>query len=305
MLNAISRELGEPRLSYLRQFSPKDWLRVVGGIKNRIDRDKVALATSGIAFWSMLAVFPLIAALVSLAGLAIDPQAVADQLGYFATSLPEEAGRLLKGQAQAIASEGGAAGWIALASFLLTLYSASSGTKNLIDGLNIAYRVEERRGLVKRQAVGIGLTLLLIAIAIVGLALVAVVPIVLQALGLASVLGFLIALVRWPLLALLAILGFAMVYRFGPHRQDAQWTWITPGAVVGTALWLIGSALFSVFVQNFGTYNETYGSLAGVIVLMLWLWLSAFCILLGGELNSELERRTADDAGPAAAPERG
>ncbi|WP_051431906.1 YihY/virulence factor BrkB family protein [Rhodovibrio salinarum] len=296
MLNAISREIGEPRLSHLKGISAKGWLQVFKNIKGRIERDNIPIVTSGIAFWFMLAVFPLIAAMVSIAGLAIDPQAMADQMGYFAASLPQETASLLRGQAQAIASGGESVGWIALASLVLTLYSASSGTKNLMDGLNIACQVEETRGVLKRNAVGVALTLVLIGIAMLGLAVVAVVPLLLQAIGLASTFGFLIAFVRWPILALLTILSFAVIYRFGPHRRNAHWRWITPGALFGTLLWLVGSALFSVFIQNFGNYNETYGSLAGVIILMLWLWLSTFCVLFGAELNSELERRTPDGA---------
>jgi membrane protein len=249
-----------------------------------------------VAFFGLLALFPLIAATISIAGLIIDPQTIANEFSRYASSLPQSAADILKGQAKSVASSGGAAGLVAVASLAVTLYSASSGTKNLMEGMNIAFSIEEGRGFLKKNVVGLLLTLMLSFIAILGVIIIAVIPPLLGAIGLGDTLGTVLSVLRWPLLALLAILAFAALYRFGPNREGAEWEWITPGAVAGTALWLVGSALFSLYVANFGSYNETYGSIAGVIILMLWLWLSALCILLGAEMNAAISQQSEDRA---------
>jgi membrane protein len=279
-----------------RDLSHIGWGEVLKQMKERFTNDHLVIVAAGVAFFGLLALFPLIAATISIAGLIIDPQTIANEFSRYASSLPQGAADILKGQAKSVASSGGAAGLVAVASLAVTLYSASSGTKNLMEGMNIAFSIEEGRGFLKKNVVGLLLTLMLSFIAILGVIIIAVIPPLLGAIGLGDTLGTVLSVLRWPLLALLAILAFAALYRFGPNREGAEWEWITPGAVAGTALWLVGSALFSLYVANFGSYNETYGSIAGVIILMLWLWLSALCILLGAEMNAAISQQSEDRA---------
>ena len=165
----------------------------------------------------------------------------------------------------------------------------------MIEGLNIVYDEEETRGFVKRTLVTLILTIGLIAMMIVALGLIAVLPALLGNLGLGEVLRVVLAYARWPLLLVVALVGLAVLYRYAPSRKVAQWQWVSPGAVIATALWLIGSIAFSIYVSNFGSYNETYGALGAVVILLMWFWLSAFIVLLGAELNCEIERQTARD----------
>ncbi|MGF1550970.1 MAG: YihY/virulence factor BrkB family protein [Paracoccaceae bacterium] len=280
----------------LREIPKRGWRDIVMRTKDEIGRDHVSIVAAGVAFFGLLALFPLIGSIVSIAGLVFEPQTITGQIDSFASQLPEGAANILKGQAQAVAGSGGLASLTAIVGILLTLYSASSGTKNLMEGMNIAYDEEEGRGFLMKNVVGLSLTLMLIVLFIVGVAIIVVAPAVIGSIGLGSTLGGLSAYLRWPVLALVAIFALAVLYRYGPNRANPEWRWVTPGAVVATILWLVGSAAFSFYVSNFGSYNETYGALAGVIILLLWLWLSSFCILLGAELNSEIEHQTGRDS---------
>lgn len=279
-----SQTAGDPR-----EISRRGWRQILRRTATQIGRDHVSIVSAGVAFFGLLALFPLIAAIVSIAGLVLDPQTIVTQIEGLAANLPPGAANILETQARSVASSGGALSLTAVLGLLLTLYSASAGTKNLMEAMNIAYNETEGRGFLMTNVVGVSLTLVLIFIAIVALTLIAILPAVFGWLGLGGVLSAVFTVVRWPLLAAAAIAALAVLYRFGPNRRQPAWRWLTPGAVLGTVLWLAGSAIFSLYVSTFGSYNETFGSLAGVIILMLWLWLSSFCILLGAELNSEIE----------------
>ena len=178
---------------------------------------------------------------------------------------------------------------------LVALWSTASATSNLISAVNLAYDEQESRGFLARRAIALGLTLGGIIFVLLALVLVAVVPVALDALRL-GVLGQLAAqLIRWVLLIGVVIIGLAVVYRVAPNRDRARFHWVSPGALIATVLWLLGSVAFSVYVSSFGNYNKTYGALAGVIVLMLWLYLTCYIVLLGAEINAEAERQTARD----------
>lgn len=178
---------------------------------------------------------------------------------------------------------------------LAALWSASSATGNLITAVNLAYDETETRGFVKVRALALGLTLGAIAFVLVALALVAVVPVALDQLGL-GVVGQLVAqVIRWALLIGVVIVGLAVVYRVAPNRDSPRFRWVSTGALVATVLWILGSVAFSLYVSSFGSYNKTYGALAGVIMLMLWLYLTSYIVLLGAEINAEAEHQTARD----------
>lgn len=274
----------------------RGWKAVLLRVLGEIGRDNVALVAAGVAFFGILALFPAITALMALAGLMLEPGDVTDQMQYLAELMPPQAAEIVMNQAIGVAgSREGGLGLAFVAGLALALYSASNGMGSLISGLNIAYDEREKRGFFRLKLATLALTLLLILGLVVGLAGVMALPPLLAFLGLPVWLETTLSVLRWMVLAVLTITGLAAIYRWGPSRCNAQWAWLTPGAIVACALWLIGSVGLSVYLNNFGSYNETFGSMAGVIVLLLWLWLSAFVVLLGAELNAEMEAQTASD----------
>jgi membrane protein len=271
------------------------WRDILLRVKNEISNDHVSISAAGVAFYGLLAIFPALAALIGIAGLLLDPATVESQLAQAAAVLPQEAAQILQDQASKVAQNSGGASLAAIGGLLLALYSASSGIRTLMEAMNIAYDEEEKRGFLRLYATALLLTLVMIVGVVVALAAMVVLPVLLGAIGLGAVFEALLTYGRWPVLAVLMVLGLAVMYRYGPSRENAQWRWITPGAVVATVLWLIASILFSIYVRNFGSYTETYGTLGGVIILLMWFWLSAFVVLLGAELNSEIEHQTERD----------
>jgi membrane protein len=257
----------------------------------------------------MLAIFPAIIAVVTIYGMVADPQQVESQIGEFAKGLPEGADRLLVDQLKNATGAADRALSIGLAASLLgVLWSASSGVQGLIKGLNIVYDERESRGFLKLRGLSLLLTIGAIVVAVTALALIAVFPGFVDGLGLGRAGQLAASIGRWVLLALLMLVALSVIYRLGPDRANPRWRWVSAGAVVALVLWLLGSFGFSYYVENFGKYNQTYGALASVIILLLWLFLSAFVVLLGAELNAETERQTAEDTttGPPRPPgERG
>ncbi len=258
--------------------------------------DNVPILAAGVAFFGFLALFPAMIAALTLYGLVADPDQIARQTERFASALPESAQPLITDQLAGAANAGGTALTVGLAvSLLAALWSASGGVSNLMKAVNLAYDETEDRGFVKLRATALVLTLAVIVFALVTLALVAVVPAVLNALQLGVVGNVLAQVLRWVLLLGVFTVALAVVYRVAPDRSSPSWRWVSPGAVLATLLWLVASAGFSLYVNNFGSYNETYGAIAGVVVLMLWLFLTSYLVLLGAEINAESERQTARD----------
>ena len=210
--------------------------------------------------------------------------------------LPGEAADLLARQMQDLTRTDHKALGIGVAGgVLVSLWSASSAVKTLMEALNVAYNEEEKRGFLKRTALALALTLASIVAAIVALALVVGLPAVIGFFGLGHTLEQLARWAVWPIIAALAWAGIAVMYRYGPSRDNPKWQWLSWGAGIALALWLIGSALFSWYVTSFGNYNKTYGSVAAVVVLLMWFLLSAYAVLIGAEVNAELERQARKD----------
>ena len=271
------------------------WKDILKRVMGQISDDNVGLMAGGVAYYAMMSLFPAIAATVMIYGIVADPQQVSDTLGSFLEALPSSASSLVETQLQDVASSsGGALGFGAVITILTSLWSASAGMKGLIGGINTAYDETETRSFVPLRGLAIGLTVAAIVGLLVSITLIAVLPNVLETLGLGA-LQPLVTYGRWPLLALLVMGGLAYLYKLAPDRDNPEFKWVTPGSIVATILWLLGSAAFSIYVSNFGSYDETYGALGGVIVLMLWLFLTGFIVLLGAELNAEAERQTAVD----------
>lgn len=262
---------------------------VLLGVKERIGRHRLTIVAAGVAFYALLAIFPALGALISIYGLVADPAQIAEQISSMAGLLPQQALDIVLKQLNSLTQSGGSAlGLGALIGILLALWSASAGVKALMEALNVAYEEEEERGFVKRAAVGLALTLGAIIAVAVAIALVVVLPAVIEFIGLQSeTLEGVAAYARWPVLALIAIFAIGMLYRYGPSRERPRWTWLNLGAVVATILWIAGSALFSWYVTNFGKYNETYGAVSAIVILLMWFLLSAYAVLLGAEINAE------------------
>ena len=282
--------------AYPRQIPWRGWVRIGKRIYDRMAVNHVSLIAAGVAFYGLLALFPAITALMALAGRVFEPAQVTSQIATVSAVVPSAAADIIIDQATAVAgSQDRGLGLAALFGLGLALWSSSRGVGSLMEGLNVVYDEEEDRGLVKLTLTRLGLTLFLIAGAVLGLGATIVLPSILWFIALGPVAEFLIGLARWAALVAVSIVGLGVLYRFGPSRPPARWRWLTPGAALATLLWLAASAGFAFYVQNFGSYQETFGALAGVIILLMWLWISALLILLGAEVNAEAEAQTRID----------
>lgn len=279
-----------------RDVPKSGWRDVALRVKDQVREDNLGLVAAGVAFFAFLSLFPALAALVSIYGLIADPADVQQQMQAVGGAMPEEAGGIIQQQLDSVArASGGALGLGFAVSLALALWSANKGTKNLMTALSIAYDEPEDRGFFKLNLTSLAITLGAMLLAIVAIGAVVVLPAALGAVGLGAAAEITIRLLRWPLLAAVILGGLAIVYRYGPNREHAEWRWTTPGSILATALWLVGSIAFSIYVSNFGAYDATYGSLGAVVILLLWFFMSAFVILLGAEVNAELERQTERD----------
>jgi membrane protein len=278
------------------QIPARGWWQVTRRAFKESSDDNVSILAGGVAFFAFLAIFPAIIAAITLYGLIADPADVARQIASLSGMLPKETQPLIADQLNSVVqSSGGALGFSLIISLLAAIWSASSGTGNLIQAVNLAYDEKESRGFLKVKATALALTIGAIVFVLITLTLVAVVPPVLDALQLGLVGTIIAQIVRWALLAALVVVALAVVYRVAPDRDAPRFRWVSTGALVAAALWILGSVLFSLYVNNFGSYNKTYGALAGVVVLMLWLYLTSYIVLLGAEINAESERQTRKD----------
>ncbi|MGH3781052.1 MAG: YihY/virulence factor BrkB family protein, partial [Pseudonocardiaceae bacterium] len=264
------------------QIPVRGWRQVLKRAMRASKEDNIPLLAAGVAFFGFLALFPALIALVTSVGLIADPGQITQQVQSFTAGLPSAASQLISEQLRAITQSSGGALTIGLVvSLLAALWSASSGTSNVMTAVNIAYAEKETRGFVKLRGTALLLTLGTVVFLVVTLALIAVVPVVLQAVPLGPLGTLLTQVLRWVLLFALIIVGLAVLYRVAPDRNPAKFRWVSVGSVVAALLWLLGSVGFSLYVNHFGNYNKTYGALAGVIVLLLWLFLTSYIVLLG------------------------
>ncbi len=285
---------------------PKGWLQVARRGWAESSADQVPLLAAGVAFFGFLALFPALISLTLIWGLVSDPAGITRQVGTLTASLPPDARSVIEGQLDQLASAPAQAlGWGLVITILAALWSASGGIGNLVTAINVAYDEQRKRGFVKDKLVALALTLGAIVFMAVVVALVAGIPVVFDLVGLGGGWRWLAEVVRWVLLALLVIAALAVLYRVAPVREAPKFRWVSVGAVVATLLWLLASAGFSLYVTLFGNYARTYGALAGVVVLMLWLWITSYAVLLGAEINAEAEEQTAKDTTTGPAEPRG
>ncbi len=265
-------------------------------VYNRIQNDRLLAVAGGVVFYMLLALFPALAALVSLYGLFTDPAAIATQLSLLEDVIPPGAIDIIGEQVTQLAQTSSPALSIGFLFGLgLALWSANAGMKAIIDALNVVYDEREKRSFVKLTLVAFAFTIGALVFVIFALGAIVVLPLVLAWVGLETGAGQIISWARWPALLAIVLLWLAVLYRYGPSRTRAQWQWLSVGSIFAAVAWLLVSVLFSWYLSNFANYDATYGSLGAAIGMMMWLWLSVIVVLVGGELNAELEHQTARD----------
>jgi membrane protein len=277
-----------------QQIPPRGWLDIAKRTAKEVKQDQVPLLSAGVAFYTLLALFPAVIAGVSIYGLVADPDTVRDQIEKLTQMLSPSTADLVGEQIkQVTGAAGGALGLATVIGILTALWSASSGMKALITGVNLAYDETETRKFAKLR--GLSLALTLGAMVLLGVALFLIVGFPAVANNWPTPLAWTAGILRWVLLAVLLVVALAALYRLAPNRDEPKWTWVSWGSVVATVLWILASVGFSIYANSFGNYNKTYGALAGVIILMFWLFLTSFVVLVGAELNTEMELQTARD----------
>ncbi|OHV08874.1 YihY/virulence factor BrkB family protein [Kushneria phosphatilytica] len=276
------------------QITRAGWRDTCLRVKDRIDRDHIALLAAGVAFYGLLAIFPVIATLISLWGLLSDSHQVQHQITVLSAVLPPEASGLIEQQVSKIESRTGSSVTV-IAGVLLAALSASRGVDGLIEGMNIVYGESENRPLPRRLLLTLLMTAGLTLLTLITLLTIIFVPMVARQLPFGWIVATLMVYLRWPLLLVLVMFSIAVLYRYGPNRSKPRWEWVSIGTFGATLLWVVGSIGFSIYVDHFASFDRLYGSLGAVVILLIWFWLSAFMVLLGGATNSEMERQTRRD----------
>jgi len=264
-------------------------------VGKEVGNDQLTFVSAGIAFYALLGMVPLLAALVSIYGLWADPATVANQVAQLQGVVPAEAMTVIEEQMNRMASDDSAAGWGMVLGILGALWGGAKAFDALIIGLNIAYDEKESRNFIRKKLTSIGLTLGSILVIALGISAAIMMTTVVDYLGVSDGMEALIHLAGWPLLLFVLMAWLAVIYRLGPFRSSPRWRWVSWGALIAAVTWMAVSVVFSLYVSNFGSYNESYGTLGGIIVLMLWFFMSGFAVLLGAEINAELEHQTTKD----------
>lgn len=274
----------------------RGWKDILLRVYKNLGKNRVIVVAAGVTFYSLLAIFPAIAAMVAIYGLFADPATISSHLDSVAGVLPSGAIEVVRDQMTRIASKGKSTlGLTFITGLLVSLWSANAGMKSLLDALNLVYNEEEKRGFIRLNLVSLTFTALGIVFALLAMGALVALPVVLNFVGLGSITELLLKIGRWPVLFVGVALALAVLYRFGPSRSQPKWRWITWGSTFAAIAWIVLSVLFSWYAENFGNYNQTYGSLGAVIGFMIWLWLSIIIILIGAEINAEVEHQTMLD----------
>jgi len=283
-----------------QEIPAKGWFQIAKRGWAEAKADNVPLMAAGMAYYAFLAIFPAIIAAVLLYSFFADPATIASQLDALGSAIPSSIKQTLTDQI-GLAAGNGKVGFGAVIAILVALFSASGGMSNLMTAVNIAYDEEETRGFVKKRLIALALTVGAIIFFLLVVSLVAVLPIVLGFLGTNGVVLFLIQAARWVLIVIVISVALAVLYRVAPDRDAPKLRWVSVGAGIATLLWIIASVGFSIYVSQFGSYAKTYGAIAGIVILLLWLFITAYAILLGAEINAESEQQTVKDSttGPA------
>jgi membrane protein len=279
------------------QIPARGWKDILLRVYQGISDNRILLVAAGVTFYSLLAIFPGIAALISIYGLFADPATVAGHLDTIASVAPGGAVDVLREQMTRLASQGGTTLGISfVVSLAISFWTANSGVKAIFDALNIVYGEEEKRGFLKLNAITLSVTLGIVAFILLTLAAIVAVPVALAYIPIPGVTALVVKISRWPILFALVTTALAVLYKYGPSRTEPRWRWITWGSVSAAIVWLAASVLFSWYVASFGSYNKTYGSLGAVIGFMTWIWISIIVVLVGAKLNAEMEHQTVRES---------
>ena len=271
------------------EIPAKGWKDIALRAYHDIGENRLSLIAAGVTFFTLLAIFPAVAALVSCYGLVADASTINDQLASLQGILPQGALEIVGDQVKRLNEQGNTTlGFSLLISIALSVWSANGGVKHVFDALNLVYNEREKRNFLVLNLVSLAFTAGALLFLLLALAAVVVVPVVLEFVGLG-------ADAWWLVLLLAVLLGLALLYRYGPSRDAPRWRWVTPGGALAAVLWIVASLLFSWYVGHFGSYNKTYGSLGAAIGFMTWIWLSTMIVLAGAQVNAEMEHQTAED----------
>jgi membrane protein len=277
------------------EIPAKGWKDIALRTYRDVGENRIMLVSAGVTFFALLAIFPAVAALVSVYGLVADTSTINDQLASLQGILPQGALDIVGEQIKALDEKGNATlGLSLIVGIALSVWSANGGMKHIFDALNLVYNEREKRNFIVLNLVSLAFTAGALLFLILALVSVVVLPVAFEFIGVGKDAWWL-ALLRWPVLLLAVLGGLAVLYRYGPSRDAPRWRWVTGGSALAAVLWLGGSLLFSWYVANFGSYNKTYGSLGAAIGFMTWIWISTTIVLLGAQVNAETEHQTAED----------
>jgi membrane protein len=295
---ARARERGRGRQANSPERIPwRGWRDIFYRTYLGVTTHRVLEVAAGVAFYEILAIFPGLSALVSIYGFFASGAQIRHHLALLATIVPAQAIGIIGDQIDRIAAKGsGNLSVTFLISLAVSIWSANAGVKAIFDALNVIYDEDEKRNFLRLNFISLLLTLGLIGFLLIAIAGVVAVPLMFSAIG-AGVPSLLsISLLRWPVLFAIVTVALSILYRFGPSRRPAKWRWLSVGSVAGAVTWLVGSVGFSWYLGHIADYDAAYGSLGAAIGLMIWLWLSAIVVLLGAQLNAEIEHQTARDS---------
>ena len=279
------------------QIPWRGWKDILWRTYSQIQDDRLFAISAGVVFFALLALFPAVTAIVSMYGLFADPATIEGHIALVSGFAPEQAVSVVREQIGRLVARGNTElGFGFILGVAIAVWSANAGLKAIIDALNVVYEETEKRSFVKLNLISLTFTVGAVAAVLLGIGAVVVVPLLLEHIGLGAATEWLFRYGRWPILVVAILLGLAILYRYGPSRERAQWRWLSVGSIAAAVLWLAGSAAFSFYIQNFANYDATYGSLGTGIGLMMWMWLSVIAILFGGELNAEIEHQTSADS---------
>ncbi len=280
-----------------REIPTSGWRDILLRVYDNNLRDNLSVVAAGVAFFWFLAICPALAAAVSIYGIVADPAELSSHLDTLSRLAPRQAYGIISDQLRSIASDSEKAlGFGFFLGLLVSIWSAAKGMKALIGAMNIVYNETEKRSFFKLTGLALLFTLGAIVFGLISLITIVALPALFRFLAFPETLQTAFSIGRWPLLAILIMAAISVIYRYAPARTLAKWRWISWGAALATLLWIIGSLGFSFFVSNFGSYNETYGSIGAIMVLLLWFFLSAYAVLIGAEIDAELEHQTRLDS---------